>query len=224
MRIEAAPRKIILRYKKADIESKLKVGSLFIANAENKSQWIAETCYVESSTHSLEYKKGDMVAVSYRIGHDFDQENPLNKSQRNENFICQEENGDELRWCDDNEWDVFGVMRDGEIIPRETTIYCEVPEMKEDRIGSIIIPEIARKIDTNNKGYWTKVLHINPLDSKKTDLKAGDEIYCTKNSDVKKCIFGHTLIAVPVKMALAAKDESKPMNIRLLPFYGDYQN
>lgn len=223
MKITAANHKIILRYKKADIEERLKVGSLFIANVENKPEWTTETCYIESSFDGT-YRKGDKAAVSYRIGHDYDQENPFSKSFRNENFIQKEENGDELRWCDDNEWDMFGIMRDGEIVPRETLIYCEVPVMKEDRIGSIIIPEIARKVDTDKKGFWTKVLYINPNDAKKLDVKAGDEIYCSKNSDVKKCIFGQTIIAVPVKMALSKKDTTKPLNIALLPCYGFYED
>ena len=205
--------KIILRFSKSQIEERLKVGRFFIANVMNDPKYASEMAYVESSSNP-EYKKGMEIAVSYRIGHDYNQEDPNDKHYRNEWFIEECNDGSELRYCIDSWVSVFGYKKDDAIVPYEGYVFCEVPSFEKEKEGRFIIPDSFKNVNTDSAGYKTKIKYIRKEDSDEYGLFVGDEIWCDPNSDIKKTIFGETLIAVPTKK-VCAKIESKKLSTKL---------
>lgn len=203
MKIKAVGANNILRYRKQDIEGLRKIGMVLFINVFNMPEHICSIALIESTNHP-EFKKGDEAIVSYRIGYDTDV-NERESRQPNKYFLERQKNGDEIRWCSD--YDIFGVIRGGEMIPKKEYVFAELPPPAEEKTkGGIIIPEAFREQKTDKKGYWTKVKHIHPEHKEKYNLQPGQEIYCEKNSDIQKEIFGEKLLFIPIQKVLGWKE------------------
>lgn len=208
MKYTAAKNKLIIRYRPQDLDQHLNMsGTIRVVNSLNVAEYISETAIVESSGIDG-INKGDEVIVQYLIAWDVDYD-AEGKRIRNQYFIDIEPNKDnselhdEIRWC----WNqaVFGVRRNGKIIPLNGYCFCEKPEKPYEYKGLIVIPEIYRKQDTDNKGYRAKLKYINPKDTEELSLQEGQVIWAAKNTDATKKVWGEELIRVPVDKILAVE-------------------
>lgn len=196
--MKAVGKNVILRYRKADLDILKKQGLIFLVDSHKSAENVCSIAVIESTNHP-DLKDGDEAIVSFRIGYDEDLHDRGNRNT-NQYFIELCDNGDHIRWCD--EYDVFGVVRKGNLIPKQEYLFCEVPPPVEEKVGSIFIPDSYRNQKTDNDPYRTKIKYIHPETSKETGMKEGDEIVCEKNSDIKKTIFDKEFLAVPLKKVM----------------------
>jgi co-chaperonin GroES (HSP10) len=204
--MKATRNKAILRYRKQDLEGLKKIGSIFFIDTMNKAEHVCCIALIEDS-HSDEFKKGDEVAVSFRLGWD---ENIDDRGQRRMNgyYIDTEENGDVIRWCSTlygihaGGMDIMGKIDGDRIIPKIGVVIAEIPPPVPEKHGGLFIPNSFREQKTDKLGYHTKVKYIHPQDAEELGLSEGDTIYCEKDSDIKKVIFGQEILTIPAKRIL----------------------
>lgn len=146
-------------------------------------------------------KVGDTVAVSYSLvmidigKHDED--------LRHADWIEKDEDGNEYAMPFITQWNVFGIIKDDNIEPLDGVVFCEVPKIETpDKIGSIFVPDTAKKIDTHRKSFKTKILFISKNDKKALGLQVGDTIFCKKDSDIPIKINDKNYIRVPADRIL----------------------
>ena len=197
--MKAVRKIVLLRYRKDDLAIIKKYGSIYLVDSHNNAANVCSVALVESSNHP-DFEKGDEAIVSFRIGYDEDIHDRGQKKD-NQYFIERDDNGDVLRWCD--EYDVFGVIKKGKLVPRQEYIFGEIPPPINPKFGSIIIPESFNGQKTDRSSYTTKIKAIHPKTKQETGMKEGDEIYCEVNSDIKKTIFDTEFLAIPFQKVLA---------------------
>jgi len=187
--------KLILRFLNEDLEATKKAGSLYLDTSFNPNEHVCQVAVIEATNDKMEKEQllfqGDKVLVQYLVGLDtFDEEKNV---QRNMFFLEREDNGDEIRWCHIS--NLFGKQSKKGFMPLKNYIFCNlVPNIKEHYEGGIFVPE--QKVDTETKGYETTIKYIHPHDAKEMNLKSGDRIMCSKNSDAVKKVFGELLLRV----------------------------
>jgi hypothetical protein len=198
--MKAAPKKVILRYKQEDIEAtqKNKRGTLWINTTENPNQHCCEVAYIEGDNEQLNkdgFHNGDKLLVQYLVY--LDEASQRGYVEKNQFFI-ESQNGDQLRWC---YWDqIFGKQnKDGTFTPVKGFVFCELPEKVEVK-SKLWTPQ--QKQDTDNKGYFTTIKYIHPVDAEESGLKSGDRVVCEQNTDAVKNTFGEELIRVPFNRIL----------------------
>lgn len=130
------------------------------------------------------------------------QQLPPQKEKRNirNQYFIQKENDDEIRWCWEEQ--IYGIRRNGKITPTKNFIFCELPEELPEQIGRIYIPHSARKPETSKKGFKVKVKYIRDEEKKSLNLQEGQYIYCDKDTDAVKKIWGEEVIRVPINYIL----------------------
>lgn len=197
--MQAVRKTVILRYRKQDIDILKMYGSIYLLDSHNNAANVCSVAVIESTNHP-DFDKGDEAIVSFRIGYDEDI-NDRGQKKDNQYFIERTDDGDVIRWCD--EYDIFGVIKNGKYVPKQEYIFGEIPPPIDAKFGSIFIPESYQKQKTDNTSYKTKVKAIHPKTSEETGIKVGDEIYCEKNSDIKKTIFKEEFLAIPFVKVLA---------------------
>ncbi len=202
--MKALPTKLIIRYRPEDLDQHLnKFGFIQIVNALNKPELVSETCVVVSSGDK-EIPDNSEIVVQYLVAFDTSyNQDQLTSIKRNQYFISKEEDGSELRWCHKDQ--VFGVIKDGKIIPVNGYMFCEPPMKPYEYKGKIIIPDMYKKQDTDNKGYRAKIKYLNNKDKKELSLQEGMTIWAEKNTDATKKILGEELIRVPVNKVVAVE-------------------
>jgi len=190
--MNSTPKKVILRYKKEDLEAMEKTpsGLLYIDTSHDPGQYCCTTAYIEGSNAELEkdgFFKDDKLLVQYLVAWD--------EVGKKNQFFIEADNGDILRWC--NWVQVFGKQnKDGSFTPARPYVFCELPE-KEEVKSTLWTPQQNQKTDTH--GYFTTIKYIHPLDSEESGLNIGDRILCQKNTDAKKNVFGEELIRVELQ-------------------------
>lgn len=200
------PGKLHLRFKAENLDILQKYGSIYFVNTLNKPEHVCVVATIVSS-YNPEFEEGDEAIVSYRIAWD---ENVNDRGQKKVNpfFIEKLENGDELRWCSDEWYDVFGTIKNGKICPRKEYVFAEIPPLTEEKIGMIIIPDTFRNQKTDKQSYTTNIKYIHPEKAKEFGLKQGDKIYASKDSDIKKTIMSEELLFIPLKKVLGYRNSS----------------
>lgn len=201
--MNSTTKKVILRYKKEDLDACEKAGRFYIDTSHDPAKYCCTVAYIEGSNVELEkqgFKKGDKLLVQYLVSWDESEKDNPYKKERNQYFI-EAQNGDELRWCS---WDqVFGKFNeDGTFTPTLGWVYCELPKIiPEHEENGIVVLE--QKVNTDTKGFETKIVFIHPQDAEEYGLNAGDEILADKNTDAVKRIADQLYIRVPAQFILA---------------------
>lgn len=197
--MKAVRKIVLLRYKKENLEILKKQGLIYLVDSTNNAEHVCSVATIESTNHP-DFEKGDEAIVSFRICYD---ENIHDRGNRKDNqyFIERTDEGDHIRWCE--EYDVFGVIKKGKLIPKQEYIFGEIPPPIEEKVGKIFIPNSYRNQKTDAVSYTTKVKAIHPKTQEETGIKVGDTIWCEKNSDIKKTIFDTEFLAIPFQKVLA---------------------
>ncbi len=202
--MNSTPNKVILRYKKADLDAveKTPSGLLYIDTAHDKGKYCCETAYIEGTNSELEEQgltKNSKVLVQYLVSWDTQQDQNIYLYKRNQYFI-QEEDGDIIRWCHVDQ--IFGRYEGDSFIPVRGFVYCEPPKKNEEKVVNGIV-QLEKEVDTETKGYETTIRFIHPQDAEENGLSVGDVIIADKNSDARKSVGGEILLRVPLDMILA---------------------
>lgn len=211
--MKAAKNKVILRYKKADIDAMEKSkGGLFKAIHFDPAKHVCQSAYIEADNTDLNrigFYEGDNVLVSYLVGYDETHYDEDHAAVKNSHFLYMD-GEDEIRSCefvvDLNEKQkeagahfyrqIFGKRTEDGFIPAVGFVFCEMPEPEEIKSNIIFISETAKSITTDKRGYTTKIKYIHPQDAEELGLNTGDEVWCDRNSDIKQNVFGEQLISV----------------------------
>jgi hypothetical protein len=201
--MKSTTKKIILRYKKADLDAvqKTKSGLLYVDTNTNRNLHCCETAYVEASNEKLEEQglsKGSRCLVQYLVDLDTQQDQNMFLYKRNQYFM-EEQDGDIIRWCHVDQ--IFGRYEGDNFIPIRGWVYCEPPKKNEERVVNGIV-QLEKEVDTETKGYETTIRFIHPQDAEENGLSVGDRIICDRNSDARKSVSGEILLRVPLDMIL----------------------
>ncbi len=197
--MKAVRKIVILRYKKDDIEILKKQGLIYLVDSHNNAENVCSVAEIVSTNHP-DFSKGDQAIVSFRIGFD-DDIHDRGQRKANQYLIERTDEGDHIRWCE--EYDVFGVMKKGKLIPKQEYIFGEIPPPIDEKVGMLFIPNSFRNQKTDRSSYTTKVKAIHPTTAKETGIKIGDTIWCEANSDIKKTIFDNEFLAIPFQKVVA---------------------
>lgn len=204
--MKATRNKAILRYRKQDLEGLKKYGNIYFIDTMNKAEHVCCIALIESSG-SEEFEKGDEVLCSYRISWDEDI-NDRGNTRVNQYYIDTDTNGDVIRWCSTQHGirtggrDIMGKIRNGVVTPKKGIVFAEIPPPVPEKKGNLFIPNSFREQKTDKLGYHTTIKYIHPDDANELGLEIGDTIYCEKDSDIKKVIFGHEILTIPTDRIL----------------------
>lgn len=188
--------KVILRYKKEDLDATKKKGIIFLDTSFNPNEHVCQTAYIEGDDKILNEDhllfKGDKILVQYLVG--LDTQNEHGETKHNMFYIQTEDNGDEIRWCSLTQ--VFGSETKNGFQPLRGFVFCsliqDIPAHKENGIYVM-----QHRPDTEHKAFKTIIRYIHPHDSEEIGLNVGDVIVAEKNSDaVKKLFDGEELLRI----------------------------
>lgn len=195
--------KVILRYKKQDLDATKKKGIIFLDTSFNPNEHVCQTAYIEGDDCTLRHDhllfEGDKILVQYLVGLDTQDSNGSTK--HNMFYIQTEDNGDEIRWCSLTQ--VFGKQTEDGFQPLKSFIFCDliktIPAHKENGIYVM-----EHRPDTEHKAFQTTIRYIHPHDSEEMGLMIGDVIIAEKNSDAVKRLFdGEELLRIQKNCILA---------------------
>lgn len=193
--------KVILRYLKEDLDATRKVGRFYLDTSFNPNLHTCEVATIEADNKFLNEKydlyKGDRVLVQYLIMLD---EVDKGGIQRKNNYFMEQSGEDELRWCHYTQ--IYGKQTKDGFVPLKGWVFCEpIKKIEEREQNGIILLENV--VDSENKGYQTKIVYIHPFDEEEYGLRKGDCIMADRNTDASKKVFNENLLRVPATHILA---------------------
>lgn len=206
--------KVIVRYKKQDLDATKKKGIIFLDTSFNPNEHVCQTAYIEGDDKILNEDHllfvNDKILVQYLVGLDTADVNGSVK--RNMFYIQTEDNGDEIRWCSLAQ--VFGKQTKDGFQPLKSFIFCDlikiIPAHKEN---GIFVME--HRPDTEHKAFQTTIRYIHPHDSEEMGLNVGDVIVAEKNSDaIKKLFDGEELLRIQKNCILGVEQSGTPLAIQ----------
>lgn len=197
--------KVILRFKRSDIDATQKKGSLFMATHLSPNEHSCSLAYIEESGAALSaigFKKGDFVLVQYLVQFDdaYYKRQEVNP-RKNKYWLRDDDNGDEIRWCDVSQ--VYCKKDGDKLIPVQGVAIGELPTevvtLKSEYLH--LLPQ-----QQNSKiSFYTKLRGIHPLDGEALGLQGNETVQCGGNADVEKNFFGEKLLWIPVSRILAIR-------------------
>lgn len=202
--------RVLIQYKASDLDDANKTGRFYLPpDSEKKGEYALEfgTVYATSDENGW-LKKGDEVASSYQL---------LMRERGNgywifpDGWMGADEDGNEYSFAVVDENNVFAKITNNKIEPLHGWLFCELVKEEEIKSGLMIIPETAKKVTSDRKPYYTKILFINEQDKEcntlNIKLNVGDEILCRKNSDIPIKLKGKEYIRVEMNEVYGKRSE-----------------
>ena len=193
--------RIIVQINVLDRENSLFKNGIWLAPKVSEGEYQVEESTVLAVSEEIKWlKPDDKIIMSYHISYDqrgkAKENEEMGRVQRNNHFIDIDDFGNEIRWCLAD--DVYGIITKDKIIPMKGWAFIEEVKTEPEKIVNGII-HLEKKVDTDKKGYTTKILAMNEADIKENIFKPNDIIFAKAQSDFKFKAMGKIIFAVPIQ-------------------------